>query len=51
MLQTLIVSDFLPPKTKSELKEIRNDSLFFRATAGSALFHQSWNIPVLIPES
>jgi hypothetical protein len=32
MLGTLIVSDFLPPKTKSELKEIRNDSLFFRAT-------------------
>jgi hypothetical protein len=27
MLRTLIISDFLPPKTKSELKEMRNDSL------------------------
>jgi len=32
MLRTLIISDFLPPKTKSELKEMRNDSLFFHAT-------------------
>jgi hypothetical protein len=27
MLRTLIISDFLPPKTKSELKEMRSDSL------------------------
>ena len=32
MSRTVIVSDFLPPKTKSELKEMRNDPLFFRAT-------------------
>src|ERR1700709_2439252 len=32
MLRTLIVPDFPSPKTKSELKETRNDSLFFRAT-------------------
>jgi hypothetical protein len=32
MLRILIVSDFLPLKTKSELKEMRNDSLFFHVT-------------------
>jgi hypothetical protein len=32
MLRTLLISDILPPKTKSELKEMRNDFLFFRAT-------------------
>jgi hypothetical protein len=31
MLRTLIISDFLPSKTKSELKEMRNDFIFFRA--------------------
>ena len=43
MLQTLIISDFLPPKTKSELKETRNDSLFFRATVS---YHpRNWCLP------
>jgi len=40
MLRTLTVSYFLPPKTKSEVKEVRNDSLFFRATV--SYYSRNW---------
>jgi hypothetical protein len=49
MLRILIASDFLPSKTKSESKEMRNDSLFFHATVS---YHpRNWCPPYLAHRS